>query len=70
MNGRGILLLRMRKLINGSFAKIDNYTENYSPNLFILFSLPCTKTSSDRTGRTQESSVEGIGIAGVFIVRA
>ena len=42
MNGRGILLLRMRKLINGSnsIAKIDNYTENYSPN---LFSLPCKK---------------------------
>ena len=30
MNGRGILLLRMRKFINGSYsiAKIDSYTEN------------------------------------------
>ena len=32
MNGRGILLLRMRKLINGSLIllKIDNYTKNYT----------------------------------------
>ena len=26
MNGRGILLLRMRKLINGSLILFDNYT--------------------------------------------
>ena len=45
MNGRGILLLRMRKLINGSLILLQRstITQRMNLNLFILFSLPCTK---------------------------